>query len=128
MKNKIEKLEAFFVENWKVLIVFFIAVAVERVLVGITKSFLFEFLGYILIGGAIALLKGKTARRCFLGLFTVGVGIAIVFDPILKPFLDKVTGANTVPTLELSLLINLFVLAGLFLGYFVLKLAVELKK
>ena len=87
-------------------------------LIFITLSFLFhytifEFFGVMIIGFAINGLPLEKKTKLFKFVVVTSI-LAMFFDPVLKPYLDKV-GFNTVPTLSLSILLNGLLLV-IFLG------------
>ena len=91
------------------------------------RNWIGECIVYFLLG-AIAGEIEKTAIRkkyrnkfiifAFTIMFLIFV-IAVVFDPILKPVLDRVLWANTVSTFKKSLIVNGLVFLCFAVGYFV---------
>ena len=58
----------------------------------------------------------RKMKNLFLTLGIIGYLIAAIFDPILKPHLDRIFGISTVGTLEESFFINLIVTSMFFMG------------
>ena len=90
-------------------------------------GFRFEFPAVLIMGILIANFKPKE-RKSNLKIMLFIIVLAMFFDPILKPYLDKLLNINTVPTLFYSMIFNGTLLIG-FLGsyYLTLKLIKEKK-
>jgi len=85
----------------------------------VIKNLVSECLHVFIVGVFVGWVFPKyfeRTRNIFVGAGIIGYLIAAIFDPILKPHLDRIFGISTVETFEESFFINLIVTSMFFMG------------
>ena len=72
----------------------------------------------IMAGCFAASVWGKYQRNVIIGAFLLFV-MATIFDPLLKPFLDRIFSVNTVGTMTVSFFFNFLLLFFFVIGFFI---------
>lgn len=86
----------------------------------------FELFAIIIVGVVVSGLKLKE-RKKDLKILLAGFILAVFFDPILKPYLDKYLGFHTVSTLFYSLILNGLLLIAFLSSYYLSKNLIKQK-